>query len=444
MEDTKNCRICTEVFNNNTRKIIICPYCSIEICMVCIRTYLVEYSPNLFPSCSSCKKEWSLDFVSTNTPNVFHNNIYRLHRAKIVVDREKSILHSKQNLVIRELQIRECIKRNEQIAIDIKKLKTDLYMLRKERIKMDTLIRNPDINSQEEQTRNDFIQMCVVENCRGYLSSQWKCCICKTFICSHCHIVKNSRDDENHVCDKDTVDTIKLIIKESKSCPQCGIRTCKIDGCDQMWCISCKTPWSWVSGKKETGTIHNPHYYEWLRSQNGGNIPRNPRDLICGGIPSIHDLIRHFSIVYACSINESRIIMNPIIYHAIRIITHITQVELPIFPNVRHNMDTNNDLSVKYLLREITEDQWIKEIKKREKQRERRSEINQILTTFITALTDYLITINKQYNIDDINISIDQIVLLRDYINRQLEFLSKRFSCVNYKISEDKWTFITV
>ena len=100
----------------------------------------------------------------------------------IYIDREKSILHSKQNLVIRELQIRECVKRNEQIAIDIKKLKTDLYMLRKERLKMYTLIRNPDINSQEEQTRHDFIQMCVVENCRGYLSSQWKCCICKTFI----------------------------------------------------------------------------------------------------------------------------------------------------------------------------------------------------------------------------------------------------------------------
>jgi hypothetical protein len=54
-----------------------------------------------------------------------------------------------------------------------------------------------------------------------------------------------------------------------------------------MWCTAdnCKTAFSWNSGKIINGTIHNPHYYEWLRRNNNGEIPRNPGDIPCGGFP---------------------------------------------------------------------------------------------------------------------------------------------------------------
>jgi hypothetical protein len=71
---------------------------------------------------------------------------------------------------------------------------------------------------------------------------------------------------------KETVETIKTIQTESKPCPKCGERISKIDGCDQMWCVKCKTTFSWNTGKIRHGHIHNPHYYEYMR--NNGGMPR--------------------------------------------------------------------------------------------------------------------------------------------------------------------------
>ncbi len=45
-----------------------------------------------------------------------------------------------------------------------------------------------------------------------------------------------------------------------------------VKNCDQMWCIECKTAFSWSKGTVEVGNIHNPHYFQWMR-QNGG-MPR--------------------------------------------------------------------------------------------------------------------------------------------------------------------------
>ena len=108
-----SCIICIELFNKLSRKKITCPYCTVEICVHCVRIYLIEYSPNSFPSCPGCTKEWTLDFISINTPNIFHNVIYRSHRAKIVIDREKSVLHNRQSLVLQEIKRRETLKKEK-------------------------------------------------------------------------------------------------------------------------------------------------------------------------------------------------------------------------------------------------------------------------------------------------------------------------------------------
>ena len=75
-----------------------------------------------------------------------------------------------------------------------------------------------------------------------------------------------------------SVETAKLIRQTTKPCPKCGLRIHKASGCDQMWCIDCKTTFSWNTGEIVTGgIIHNPHYFQYLRdhSENGiilGNL----------------------------------------------------------------------------------------------------------------------------------------------------------------------------
>ena len=43
-------------------------------------------------------------------------------------------------------------------------------------------------SSNKTKDKNKFIKSCPVENCNGFLSSQWKCGICSTHTCRNCHM----------------------------------------------------------------------------------------------------------------------------------------------------------------------------------------------------------------------------------------------------------------
>jgi hypothetical protein len=47
-----------------------------------------------------------------------------------------------------------------------------------------------------------------------------------------------------------------------------------------MYCISCHTSFSWKTLKIDTGEIHNPEYFRFLR-ENNMHIPRNPNGDDC-------------------------------------------------------------------------------------------------------------------------------------------------------------------
>ena len=76
--------------------------------------------------------------------------------------------------------------------------------------------------------------------------------------------------DTAHVCNPDALATARLIATDTKPCPKCGELITKVDGCDQMFCVMCHTPFCWRTGQVIThGAVHNPHYYEWQRQMNG-------------------------------------------------------------------------------------------------------------------------------------------------------------------------------
>ena len=104
---------------------------------------------------------------------------------------------------------------------------------------------------------------CITPQCNGVIfSSDYICTLCRIKLCEHC--LEECKTE--HVCNLELVESIKHIQNNSKMCPKCYQRIIKIDGCDQMFCVDCNTAFSWNTGKIETGRIHNPHYYEKLRS----------------------------------------------------------------------------------------------------------------------------------------------------------------------------------
>ena len=141
--------------------------------------------------------------------------------------------------------------------------------------------------NQKKEVRK-FIRKCPVDNCNGFLSTQWKCGLCDTKVCSDCLEIKPESKTDEHVCNADSVASAKVIKRDTKPCPSCGVRIYKISGCDQMWCVECRVAFSWSTGCKIRGRIHNPHFYEYQQAQ-GENAVRNPGDIACCGIPNYYD-----------------------------------------------------------------------------------------------------------------------------------------------------------
>ena len=142
--------------------------------------------------------------------------------------------------------------------------------------------REENDGNKNEKTR--FIMPCPGEECRGFLSTDYKCELCSIQTCPKCLEIIGTDKNAQHVCNEDNVKSAEMIRKETKPCPSCGTRIYKINGCDQMWCVECHQAFSWKTGNIDNGKIHNPHFYEHKRNENNGMIVRAPGDVLCGGL----------------------------------------------------------------------------------------------------------------------------------------------------------------
>jgi hypothetical protein len=174
--------------------------------------------------------------------------------------------------------------RHPQLVIDVTEESidriTDLDLI------IDLSSRKSDLSSDLDEKKETLIGVmpCCHGDCKGIVTcavrretsvtSNYKCGLCQSNYCKSCRVIKTS---EEHTCDPHTVASVKLIKESAKPCPKCKTSITKIDGCDQMWCPQCKTAFSWKTGDIETGPIHNPHYYKFLR-ETQGHVPRAQGD----------------------------------------------------------------------------------------------------------------------------------------------------------------------
>ena len=382
------CDVCCENMNKSTRKPIKCHLCEQTSCMSCFKKYLCQRE---IPECMFCRKQFSLSFVAQVTTKAFHNCEYRKCRASILKSKERSLLPETQNYI---LEIKERDKFYKEKKEKLNRLKEEEESLKALLEETRESIKRVNIERPGKKCveRRKFTMACPDPKCRGFLSERWKCGVCDKYVCKECHVIKNSNKDEEHICKKDDVETAKMIMKETKGCPKCGVRIFKIDGCDQMWCVECKTPFSWKTGKIVKGVIHNPHFYQWQRKMNDGVIPRNPRDNLCGlldnEIPSWYSVKRALRKI-KCDLQTE------LISDIHRFLSHVYMVELPKYQDDINQVDRYKDLRVKYLLNKIDEHAWEKTLKQRQKKSEKNKELLQIFEMFSSTLRDIFIQFVK-------------------------------------------------
>ena len=314
-----SCGVCCEKYNKSTHSKITCEFtgCSYEACKICIRTYLLGTTND--PHCMNCKNQWTNKFLVESLNRSYIDNDYKKHRKNLLVEREISRTPELMVLVERTKLIEEEYRELALIEEEYEKMRK---MLNEKRNiiaeKQGRIYRIKNGEDAEKDERKKFIMPCPGDDCKGYLSTQYKCQLCKLYVCPDCFEIIGYTKEEVHTCKEDTLKSAELIKKETKGCPQCGVRIFKISGCDQMWCTECKVAFSWTSGKViVNAVIHNPHFYQYMQNNNavgGGVAPRNPGDVLCGGLLSIHNLkfiqahLTKASSVVSCASNSNEFV----------------------------------------------------------------------------------------------------------------------------------------
>ena len=488
MSSPTDCSVCAETFTTSVRTKICCGYCSYAACKTCVSRYLLSQVADAH--CMNCRTGWNREFMDTNLSRTFCSGPWRDHKKKMLMNREKATLPNFQKFAAAKKRMKELepsvtksnielLTLNTEIddlsnritnltaALILADTESEIKFLEKQKKNIDiysdlkmkhTLVRmaNGRINNEynlnesiyrnigekKETEKRAFIMKCVKEGCRGFLSSAYKCDLCSTYVCKDCMIEKNEKNDETHVCKKDDVESVTLIRKETKPCPKCGIRISKIDGCNQMWCTAdnCGTAFDWTSGKVVSGIVHNPHYYEWVRRNNNGVIPRNIDDNPCGGFPAhatITQIFRTLGLAsYAVYKNITFPLMKEVnmIYAMHRSFMDIENYRIPHYTQDRDPM-IFKEIHISYLLGDTTEKEWLQSIFMKEHNIEKKSAVLDVLRTFLNAGTDifrniiaelrnletkknakstYIVTSEEFKPIND---CMEQLEQLRSYIN---------------------------
>ena len=444
-----SCNICCDTYNMSTRAKVNCSYCDFGACRTCCETYVLSES---VPKClnSKCNKEWSRKFIREKFTSVFVNKKFKKHIEDILYEQEKALMPATQPII-------EEMNRKKHIREELSKLDEEIAKLARERRLLEATIYNPNLDKTKETQKTSFMRSCAAEGCRGFLSSQWKCGICELWTCPDCHELKGeNRDDPDHKCDPNNVETAKLLNKDTKPCPKCQTKIFKIDGCDQMWCTQCHTAFSWKTGAIST-SIHNPHYFEWMRNRGGGEQPRAAGDIICGqelthhATNQITDLIKNKKHTNLCQSIEKQAYYRDGVYitctknmrdflEMIRQIIHIRHVEMPRF-RIDH-FNKNQELRVKYLCNEISEEELKIQVQRNDKKNRKQTEILNILTLLETMVTDIVYRViddlrksaQNEHQFDEI---VKEINVSKEYCNNIFKEVAFTYNCVCYYLDEN-------
>lgn len=444
------CGVCCEPYNRSNHSLVTCRYCSYETCSTCAERYLLETPED--PHCMNCRRGWSREILVDNFTQKFVSRTFKTRREELLLERERSLMPATQPFVEVERKIRDIATESARIrkSIDDANFKwasvahediavfmvrhnieseIDAQILRhKLGFKERKTVSNLTIDLQHlewkhnfytnilrgnhlENEKRQFVRACPYNGCRGFLSTAWKCGMCDNWTCPNCHEGKGADKDAEHTCDPNNVATAQLLSKDSRPCPKCASMIFKINGCDQMYCIQCHTAFSWRTGRVETGQIHNPHYYDYMRRN--GNLPRNPGDVPCGGLENWTVVAPHL---------KRDEFWNKIA-GAHRSWGHCRWVVAQRYAT--DNNADNRDLRILFMIGDIDEEQFKKKIQQREKARQRKTDIRQILQMYSDVLIDLFRDFVAEPNVKTLATSLDE---LRNHVNSTLRAVSRRYS----------------
>jgi hypothetical protein len=377
----------------------------------------------------NCGLHFNRTFLDEHLTPTWRNGELKKHREKVLFDREKSLIPATQPHVEREANRRRLDAERQQAHVEYRNA---LFTVRQRRDEHSAAVRalwdfNLGGGNQAPVERRTFVAACPTEDCKGFLSNQYKCGTCLKHFCSACRELKTP----DHRCDPDLVESIKAILQDSRACPGCGMSINRVSGCDQMYCTQCDVPFSYATGVRIQGVIHNPHYFERLRQlrertdAEGGQAALDPtvaREMQegCGRWPSMAD--------FHWIKGEDRCMLTS--FH--RTATNVEHTVLRRLNRFNRERDDNVDLRVRWCLNELEESRFKMRLEQRERKREFDVDVRECLQLFV------LLSIELAYRLralDDKSLRVAQahemlvahVAQAEELVNKPLRDISKRF-----------------
>ena len=275
----------------------------------------------------------------------------------------------------------------------------------------------PDVLQEgDRQASLNVIRQCPSTSCSGhYMLGNYKCTCCKSTICEICGDIQSS----DHVCDADVMKSLAIVNKCAKNCPKCGVHIEKVDGCDQMFCTNCKTAFDWITLRVISTGIENPHYFEWLRSQNG-SVDRDINDIPCGGLPTYQNVYQaNEAFLKNAGIDRKSATYNLNATTLLSFQAFIEDIQGRVIPNHLQSKD-NTDLRIRYMCGELTKSSFTTLIFKRHNCKVKTVQKLQIYQMIRDAGTDIL----QRWTTD---IALNQIGRLKNIV----EEIDELINCAN-------------
>jgi len=414
------CQVCAEKFTKQTRKRIECPYCQYVCCAACAQRYIID-TPDA-ANCMNCQRAWTRKMLTDMFTNAFVNREYRKARENILFELERAMFPDTMPHVEHEIRKSQNTQQINANLVRMSELRPANYTfhngtmderraaiparLEIYRLELENqLLSDDSLVPVKKEPAREFVKPCSWNECNGFLSTAWKCRVCSKYTCKDCHepVV------EPHVCNPDTLKSVEQLKADSKPCPKCSSLIFKIDGCDQMFCTSCHTAFSWRTGRIELGRIHNPHYYEYQRRN--GQLNREIGDVQCGGMPLMHRVPADFDL-----------------HRFHRSIMEFQQYKMPSYQVGEVNIfNANLKSRVDFLMKRSSEEAFKADLYRKDKDISKKRELGMVSTTFLQIMSDLF---NRYVSGNKGMEFFPELTGAIDYCNSLFADISKVYNCV--------------
>lgn len=430
------CPVCVQTINKTTRAPVACPMCGYTTCRTCYQHFCLDRQEK---QCMQCHIVHTQEFFRQNVARNFRLVPWRSCVEAKLFDAERAQFATTMKTANKWKQLQDTHDRSSRRIADLtEEIATERCRMGEASRDIARLLNSDTVDDiDHECAATDAHPPCSKADCRGFVIDGSICGLCRQLYCRMCR----EQLAPQHVCNPDTLHTLLFVRSDTRPCPKCSVRIHRIDGCDQMFCTQCKTAFSYRTGDISTGRIHNPHYFEYMRTHDnqGGGIRTCDN-----GRPQIDP----WKISVLLQILPAELAL-----HIQKILTNIDTLHDIILFNMHQKLDRFNHqirlVRIKYMLNLVEKPEYVSLLAKRHKYQEHLAEVAAIYETIINVVDDIFVPIidsmnetqranvNHLYEMERVKAALRDLQQLREHTNRALADHERACECSRFYFNFD-------